>query len=183
MASASLLALFTMVTLGQTPQAEEPVRVGGRVTVPKKLKDVVPKYPEDAYRAGLEGMVVLECTVDTEGRVSDVKAVKGATPLVDAAVAAVKKWRYTPTLLDGRPVPVIMTVSTSFKHSRNVSLPDLVKSLSHENDDIREAAALTLARLGPQARDAIPALMKARMDTTERVRIAVDQAILRIRGE
>jgi TonB family protein len=81
---------------------------------PRKLKNVPPRYPEDALRSRLRGLVVLEALIDTEGRVSEVEAVDGPAAFTYAAEAAVKEWRYTPVLLDGKPTPVLMTVTVRF---------------------------------------------------------------------
>jgi protein TonB len=86
-----------------------------RIPEPKKIRNAAPVYPDDAKRAGVQGTVVLEATVSPEGRVTNLKVLRGI-PLLDAAAAdAVKQWRYTPTMLNGRAVPVIMTVSVNFR--------------------------------------------------------------------
>ena len=63
------------------------------------------------------GVVILECTISPQGKVSDVKVLRGIPLLDQAAIDAVKQWVYTPTLLNGVPVPVIMTVTVNFKLS------------------------------------------------------------------
>lgn len=97
------------------PPPDKPVRVGGQIKAPKKLRDVPPVYPEVAKQARVEGVVILEATISPEGRVDDVRVLRGSPLLNDAAVNAVKSWAYTPTLLNGVPVPVVMTVTVSFK--------------------------------------------------------------------
>jgi periplasmic protein TonB len=92
----------------------EPVAVGGRVQASKLLSRVEPSYPELAKRARVSGIVVLEVAVDEEGSVYEVKVLQGHPLLVDAAVTAVRQWRYSPTLLNGEPVPVIATVTVVF---------------------------------------------------------------------
>jgi protein TonB len=96
------------------PPSLEPVRVGGRVREPRKLKAVSPVYPEAARDARLEGVVVLECLIDPQGRVSKVEVLRGVPLLEEAAVEAVRQWIYTPTLMEGVPVPVLMTVTVRF---------------------------------------------------------------------
>ena len=96
------------------PMPAVPIRVGGEVKEPKKLKHVNPVYPEVAVAARVHGSVILECIVNRQGRVTDVKILRGI-PLLDvAAVEAVRQWAYTPTLKDGVPVSVIMTVTVRF---------------------------------------------------------------------
>ena len=63
------------------------------------------------------GVVILECTISPQGKVSDVKVLRGIPLLDAAAIEAVKQWVYSPTLLNGVPVPVIMTVTVNFRLS------------------------------------------------------------------
>jgi protein TonB len=106
--------------VGGMPEAPPPptaVRVGGQIKEPKKLKNVSPVYPDIAKQARVQGIVILECTISPQGRVTDVKILRGIPLLDAAAVEAVKQWVYSPTLLNGVPVPVIMTVTVNFKLS------------------------------------------------------------------
>jgi TonB family protein len=90
------------------------VRVGGDVREPVKVRDVAPVYPPLALAARVQGPVVLQCVITTEGTVSEIAIVSGHVLLNDAAVAAVSRWRYRPTLLDGEPVGVILMVTVTF---------------------------------------------------------------------
>ena len=99
------------------PPPDKPVRVGGQIKAPRKVRDQPPAYPDVAKQARVEGVVVLEAVISPEGRVTDVKVLRGSPLLDDSAVNAVKSWVYTPTLLNGVPVPVVMTVTVSFKLS------------------------------------------------------------------
>ena len=94
--------------------AHEPVRVGGSVTAPTKIHDVRPVYPAAARRMRVQGVVILETVIGATGMVEQVKVVRSVELLDGAAVAAVRQWRYTPTLLNGVPVPVIMSVTVNF---------------------------------------------------------------------
>jgi protein TonB len=94
--------------------AEEPIRVGGEVQPPKKLKDVRPEYPMTARNARVEGTVILEAVIDSRGLVADVRVLKSIPLLDEAAVEAVKQWRYQATLLNGEAVPIVMTVTVNF---------------------------------------------------------------------
>jgi protein TonB len=100
---------------GPAPPASEPLRVGGDVRAPQKLRHVNPVYPEIAKAARVQGEVVLECVIDADGRVAGVRVLRGVRLLDDAAVAAVSQWVYRPTLLNGQPVPVIMNVTVHFR--------------------------------------------------------------------
>jgi protein TonB len=93
------------------------VRVGGQIKEPKKLKTTVPVYPDIAKQARVQGVVILECTISPQGKVTNVNVLRGIPLLDAAAIEAVKQWVYTPTLLNGVPVPVIMTVTVNFKLS------------------------------------------------------------------
>jgi len=99
------------------PPPQQAIRVGGQIKEPKKLKHVAPTYPEIAKQARVQGVVILECTISPQGKVTDVKILRGIPLLDQAAVSAVRQWVYTPTLLNGVPVPVIMTVTVNFKLS------------------------------------------------------------------
>jgi protein TonB len=94
-----------------------PVRVGGEIKEPKKIRHVNPIYPDVAVAARVHGNVVLECLVDPQGRVTEVTLLRGVSILNSAAIDAVKQWRYTATLKDGVPVSVILTVTVTFQLS------------------------------------------------------------------
>ena len=96
------------------PPPAQVVRVGGMIREPKKVKHVPPVYPNIAIAAKIEGVVILECTINPQGRVEGVSVLRGVPTLDEAAVEAVKKWAYTPTLLGGVPVGVVMTVTVHF---------------------------------------------------------------------
>jgi protein TonB len=91
------------------------VRVGGSIKEPKKVRHVVPLYPDVALKARLEGLVIIEATLDERGRVTDARVLRGVPLLDEAALEAVRQWVYSPTLLDGVPTPVVMTVTVSFR--------------------------------------------------------------------
>jgi TonB family protein len=91
-----------------------PVRVGGNVKTPTKIKDVRPVYPPEAFAAGISGMVILEVVIDTSGNVETAKVLRSIPMLDQAALDAVRGWQFTPTQLNGAAVPVIMTVTVNF---------------------------------------------------------------------
>jgi protein TonB len=96
------------------PPPPAPVRVGGAIRQPTKIKDVKPQYPGIAQSARVQGVVIIEATIGANGRVTDAKVLR-SIPLLDAAaLEAVKQWEFSPTLLNGVPVPVIMTVTVNF---------------------------------------------------------------------
>lgn len=96
-------------TLGNAP-----VRVGGNVKAPTKTRDVRPVYPDEAREAGVQGVVILEVTVDATGHIADARVLRSIPLLDTAALEAAQQWEFEPTLLNGRPVSVIMTVTVNF---------------------------------------------------------------------
>ena len=96
------------------PPPQAPVRVGGNIKPPTKTRDVKPVYPAIAQSARVQGVVIIEATIGPDGRVKDAKVLRSIPLLDQAALDAVKQWEFTPTLLNGVPVPVIMTVTVNF---------------------------------------------------------------------
>ena len=96
--------------------ASQPIRVGGNVRVPRKELDVRPVYPAAMREAGLTGVVPIEAVIGRDGAVSSVRVLSAQVhpDFAIAAVDAVRQWRFTPTLLNGVPVEVVMTVSVRF---------------------------------------------------------------------
>lgn len=92
-----------------------PYRVGGRVQAPKLIQEVQPVYPPLAKQARIQGQVVIDSVIDTEGHVTQMKVVSGSPLLVQAAEQALAQWRYQPTLLNGQPVAVDMLVTLHFQ--------------------------------------------------------------------
>jgi TonB family protein len=90
------------------------VRPGGRIMPPKKIKDVPPVYPALAQSAHVSGAVTIEATIGTDGKVVDAKVVHSIPMLDQAALDAVRQWEYLPTMLNGVPVPVLVTVTVNF---------------------------------------------------------------------
>jgi TonB family protein len=91
-----------------------PLRIGGQIQAPKKIKDVQPVYPAIAQSARVSGAVTIEATIGPDGKVIDAKVVRSIPLLDEAALAAVRQWEYLPTLLNGVPVPVLVTVTVNF---------------------------------------------------------------------
>jgi TonB family protein len=93
----------------------DPINVGIKLPESKLIKRVEPVYPELALKKRVQGRVILMINVDEEGNVTDAKVQDGSPVLNDAALAAVKQWKYSPTFLNGKPVPVIATVTVDFR--------------------------------------------------------------------
>jgi TonB family protein len=99
---------------GTYPGSGQPVRVGGTIKEPRNIKRVAPVYPPEAQAARVSGMVILEVLIGGDGRVTDTKVLRSVPLLDQAAIDSVLQWEFTPTLLNGVPVPVLMTVTVNF---------------------------------------------------------------------
>lgn len=97
------------------PSRNEPPRhVGGVIRPPDKMVHVSPRYPAIARAAKVEGTVILEAVISATGHVEDIRVLRSVQLLDDAAIEAVRQWRFTPTFLNGEPIPVVMTVTVTF---------------------------------------------------------------------
>ena len=102
------------------PDAEGFYSIGGNIPPPAPTTERVPAVrSREADAAGVTGAVILEIRVDESGGVSDARVLQSIPMLDEAAVATVKQWRYAPTLVEGRAVPVKMTVVINFRRCRN----------------------------------------------------------------
>lgn len=101
------------------PAGAQPVRVGGNIRIPRKLVDVRPVYPPAMRDAGREGIVPIDAVIGQDGAVHSVRVLSASIhpDFAVAAVDAVRQWRFDPTLLNGAPVDVAMTVKVAFSLS------------------------------------------------------------------
>jgi periplasmic protein TonB len=90
------------------------VRIGGRVRGAKLIHQVAPIYPASAKRNHVEGTVVLHGVVTKDGSVDQLQVVSGPAALTDAAIAAVKQWKYEPATFQDQPMEMATTVSIVF---------------------------------------------------------------------
>ena len=123
------------------------MHVGGRIQAPTKLVHVNPIYPPIPLAARKEGLVILEALIAEDGTVRDVKVLRRAPLFEESAIAAVRQWRFSPTLLNGEPVPVVMTVTVGFT-SGTMSPQSPVR--------------------GPQSRSALPRTVMRTNETEDR---------------
>ena len=93
-----------------------PVRVGGNIKAPTKLVNVNPIFPPTMRTAGRGGVVPLEAMIGTDGSVVFVRVISDNVhpDFAEAATEAVRQWKFSPTLLNGKPVEVLMTVTVNF---------------------------------------------------------------------
>lgn len=96
------------------PVSQAPIRLHEGMQAPRKIVNVPPRYPMHAQQAHIEGVVVLDAVIDPTGRVTDVRVTRSIQLLDQAAIDAVRQWRFTPTLLNGEPVSVLLTVRVRF---------------------------------------------------------------------
>ena len=100
--------------LADSPLNDGAIRVGGTVRPPQKIKDVRPLYPPDARDARVQGVVILDVRIEADGRVGQARVLRSIPMLDQAALDSVQQWEFTPTLLNGVPTPIVMTVTVQF---------------------------------------------------------------------
>jgi TonB family protein len=115
-----VLVLLAASVLAQ--ERREPIRVGSNVQESKLIHKVDIVYPDAARTARVSGIVILQMTVGAEGNVLEAQVLRGHPLLNQAALDAVRQWRYSTTMLNGEPVPVISTVSLRFHPSGVLSV-------------------------------------------------------------
>lgn len=113
--STFLLAVNVRRDAPETAAGVEARRIGKEIGPPSKTFDVRPVYPEEAKDARVQGVVIIEASIDVDGRVSVGRVLRAVDPRLDAAALdAVLRWEFTPSLVDGVPQPVVMTVTVNF---------------------------------------------------------------------
>jgi TonB family protein len=96
------------------PVSNAPVRVGGKILPPRLVSSVLPVYPQIARQANVTGTVVIDTTIDKNGSVSKMRVISGPELLRQAALSALRQWKYEPSKLDGQAISVEMIVSIQF---------------------------------------------------------------------
>jgi TonB family protein len=152
-------SLLCVACLTPAPaRAQEAVRQAGTdVPPPKRTRFVAPVYPPEAQAAGQRGIVILEIVVGPAGNVESVNVVRSVPPFDEAATAAVRQWEYEVTKVDGKPVPVRLTVPITFA----LRLPPMTR-----------ASGVPELRLG--AAPALPAEPWSRRDATVVAEVTLD---------
>lgn len=98
-----------------TPGSPMTVGPDSDVQAPVLVSKVEPKYPEPARKGRMEGAVVIQAIITTDGEVRDARVARPVSPLLDeAALVAVRQWKYRPATLDGKPVRVYLTITVTF---------------------------------------------------------------------
>jgi protein TonB len=149
----AMVAFLPLAAFGQQASDEDPPKqAGSDVPAPKRVKTVPPVYPPEAQAQGLRGIVILELVVDAQGRVASAEVVRSVPPFDEAALAAVRKWEYEPTTLDGKAVRVRMTVPISFamrlpEATRQEGIPELRQGASPAYPSGAQGAASVTAQV------------------------------------
>ncbi len=105
-----------VITDAKPPVPDAPLRVGGDVKAPIIVNKVEPVYPEVARKARISGIVIVECTINKNGDVTDVHVLKPLPFGLDQAAAdAVRRWKFKPGTLNGQPVDVLFNLTVNFK--------------------------------------------------------------------
>jgi periplasmic protein TonB len=107
-----------VLVLAKTSPEPKRMRIASRVAEANLVHDVAPTYPPEAGRARIEGTVVLLAVIAKDGTVQDVRVERGLPVLAQAAIDAVKQWRYKPYLLNGEPIEVDSQITINFALSR-----------------------------------------------------------------
>ncbi|PYQ43334.1 MAG: hypothetical protein DMF77_10255 [Acidobacteria bacterium] len=106
------------------PAAPSNVKVAGlEVPAPRRTRFVSPVFPLEAQAAGQRGIVIIELVIDEAGKVSTADVLRSVPPFDEAALTAARQWEYEITKVDGKPVPVRLTVPITFA----LKLPDMTR--------------------------------------------------------
>jgi periplasmic protein TonB len=100
------------------PPISSSVRLPSRLVESTLIYKTIPQYPIIAKTVGVQGTVVLQATISKSGTIENLQVISGPQMLQQAAISAVKTWRYRPYLLNDQPVEVETTVSVIFKLER-----------------------------------------------------------------
>jgi protein TonB len=96
------------------PTPVKRIRLASRVAEANLIHNVAPQYPTEAGRARIEGTVVLMAVIGTDGSVKDLRVESGLPMLAQAAIDAVKQWRYKPYIVNGEPVEIDSRITINF---------------------------------------------------------------------
>jgi periplasmic protein TonB len=112
--SGELQQMASAADVAPPPAPVAPIKVGGDVHPPQLISSVMPIYPAMARSSGITGNVVVQASINAAGVVIGTKVISGPVVLRQAAVEALRRWKYHPAMLNGTPVPVDVTVTMSF---------------------------------------------------------------------
>ena len=115
MKSMVIAVLCVLGLAGAALCQDSPVRVSEVVAKQAAVEKVVPEYPTMAKQMRLAGRVEVEAVINTDGSVEKTQVISGHALLSSAAVAALKRWKFTPFGADGKPARAVTTISFDFK--------------------------------------------------------------------
>jgi TonB family protein len=133
--SVAVAAVPCAAGAAEAPDPKAPKKAGAEVPTPKRTKSVLPKYPPAELARGQRALVVVEVIVAEDGRVEDAKVLHGGEAFAEAALEAVRQWRYEVTKVNGRAVRVSLTVPLSFA----AKLPEVTRAAGIP--ELRQGAA------------------------------------------
>lgn len=172
-------------------RAAERGLVAAEVECPRKVKNVAPKYPDEARRLLAQGDVELECVIDVAGVPNACRVVRARhEALEEAALLSVRQWRYEPLRIKGKPAPALVDLYVSFRLENspwlatNVPVPPptrptqvVMLALRSTDSTVRAAAAAELAGAAESRDEAYEAVLRLRGDSEIRVRYAAEWAL------
>jgi TonB family protein len=139
MVSLLLGSLATALPAQEKPAEDEALRVGEGVSRPEKISGAPPVYTEMARKAGVNGTVILESIIDEQGDVTNVRVLQGLPMGLDqAAVEAVRTWKFKPAMFEGRPVKVYYTLTVNFKVEKPSGFGPVFRGFLAKNPDFTE---------------------------------------------
>jgi TonB family protein len=162
------------------PPNGEPLRVGGNIQESKLIRKVAPVYPEQAKREGIQGTVKLTVIINEDGLVYEIRNNPENNPILEeAAIDAVKEWKYSSTLLNGMPVPVMATVTVIFRLSDTPSdfqPPSVPSGTVWRRDAIKVGANVQESKLIRRVEPIYPELaLRARVQGRVLMTVAVNE--------
>ena len=177
--AAALALASSMTAFAQTPPKSEGqaapaggiqrIRIGGNVQQARMIAQPKPEYPPLARQARIEGTVKLQIIVAKDGSVLEAQVLSGHPLLVQAAIDAVKQWKYQPTLLNGQPVEVVTPLDVTFTLSQPTGVPAPLR--------VRVAGNVQRARLVTQTEPAYPDNARIRGTVRLQAVIATDGSV------
>jgi protein TonB len=97
----------------------QPIRFTVGMTKPEPIRQVQPRYTENARRAGVQGAVILEAVIDEQGNVTNVRVLRGLPMGLDReAMSAVQQWKFRPAMMANKPVKVYFNLTVNFTIQR-----------------------------------------------------------------
>lgn len=180
----TLVVLWAIVAMA-TVDAVPPLIAGVNVPPPRRLKTVQAQFPDVAQRAvpPIEGLILLEVTLNEMGRPADIVVLGKGIPLLDgAAIEAVRQWEYEPTLVDGAPRRVVMKTVVEFFVSSRSRQRYFLRLATSANEDVgvRLYAIQSLLADPKNEKDLRKALEVAATDANEKVASAARQRLSKL---